>query len=53
MSQSGRFVASKSLTVPIPLDYHGVEYRHSSVADINLKVGWGINTSHTERGQLD
>ena len=44
----------KSLTIPIATEHHGVEYRHSYIyyiADINLKIGWGTNTSHAEHGQ--
>ena len=44
----------KSLTIPIPTEHHDVEYRHLYIyiADINLKIGWGTNTSHEEHGQL-
>ena len=33
--------------------HHGVEYRHSRVADIILQIGWETNTSHAELRQLD
>ena len=45
-------LTSKSLTVPVPIEHYGVEYRHSRVAGISLKIGWGINTSHAECEQL-
>ena len=28
------------LTIPVPTEHHDVEYRHSLVADNNLKIGW-------------
>ena len=24
----------------VPMEHHGVEYKHPRVADINLKIGW-------------
>ena len=42
----------KYLTVPFPTEHHRVEYRHFRIADINLKIDWGTNTIHAERGQL-
>ena len=51
LSQLAR-LASKSLTVPVPKEHHGVEYRYSRVADIILQTGWETNTSHVECGQL-
>ena len=35
-------LASKSLTILVPMESHGVKYRHSHVADVILQIGWEI-----------
>ena len=40
----------KYLTVPFPTEHHRVEYRYFHIADINLKIDLGTNTTHAERG---
>ena len=40
------------LTIPFPKEHHGIEYRHSRIADIILQIVWETNTSHAECGQL-
>ena len=50
-NKSARF-ALKRVTIPIPIEHHDVEYRHSYVADINLKIDLGTNTGHAECGQF-
>ena len=40
------------LTISIPKEHHDVEYRHSRVADIILKIVWETSISHAECGQL-